>query len=106
MILSDPRILWGGVAGGVDSSRGLETRWFPRAVPIKRYDLKRLSLKGELSPGSGEGQSSRKIESRTFIFRGTETERTSNQRTGCRATWPMTSVRAHGRNAVRDGIGS
>lgn len=53
MVPADPKIRQGGVARGVDSSRGLETHRFPRAVPIKRYDLKRLSLKGELSPGSG-----------------------------------------------------
>ena len=70
MFPANARIRWGGVAGGVGSSRGLETHWFPRAVPIKRYDLKRLGLKGELSPGSGEGQASRKIESRTSYFEG------------------------------------
>jgi len=102
----DPTIRQGGVAGGGESARGLETHRFPHAVPIKRCDLERLSLTGQLSPGSGEGQSSGKIDHQPFLMRWPERERVSNQAQGLPDDWPMTSVRAHGRNAVRAGIGS
>ena len=96
----------GSVADGASSFRGLETHRFPRAVPIKRCELRRLCLKGQLSPGSGEGQSSGTIEHWTLMIQRTETERASNQRQGMPGHWPMTSVRAHGRNAVGVVVGS
>ena len=61
MILPDPEARRDGVAGGEISSRGLEIHRFPHTVLSKGYDLTR-DLVGQLSPGSGEGQSFEKIE--------------------------------------------
>ena len=101
----DRRVRRSGVAGEVNFARGLETHRFPRAVPIKRYDLKRLSLKGELSPGSGEGQGSKRIEARTSYVE-------DGNRAGVQSTHGLPGPMADDlctrsrRNAVRDGIGS
>lgn len=104
MIPSDPRSREGGVAGGGASACGLETHRCPHAVPLKRCALARLSLTRQLSPGSGEGQSSRKSDHPPC--RMCERERVANQAQGLPGHRPRTTVRAQRRNAVRAGIGS
>jgi hypothetical protein len=100
----DPRSRRGGVAGGRESTRGLETHRCPHAVPLKRCDLERLCLPGQLSPGSGEGQSSGKSDHPPCLM--CERERVANQAQGLPGHRPRTTGRARWRNAVRAGIGS
>ena len=57
MVLQDPQTPVGRRSDGIVSHRGLETHRFPRAVLVNGYDLG-----GQLSPGSGEGQSSGTID--------------------------------------------
>lgn len=106
VVPSDPRVRQGGVAGGCESTRGLETHRCPHTVPLKRCALERLRPTGQLAPGSGEGQSSGKVAQQPVLMRWLARERVSNQAQGLPDHWPRTAVRAHRRNAVRAGIGS
>src|SRR5574341_485282 len=58
---SDPRVRQGGAAGRGVFACGLETHRCPRAVSLRRCDLERLRLPGQISPGWGVGQNSGKI---------------------------------------------